>query len=93
MRTPQTDLGLTLLFVVPTVLGVLHLQFYLFVKVCREMKVLAVSDESNLSAEAFTHFKHSLLESCGPLRLVRMSMKAETLTPEVFSPDSNRVYR
>ena len=58
-----------------------------------EVKVLVVSAsyESNPTAEALTHFKHSLFLSCGPLRVVRTSIKAEMLTPLVFSPASNRV--
>lgn len=34
-----------------------------------------------------------LLQSCGPLRLVRMSMKVATFTPEAFSPASKRICR
>lgn len=34
-----------------------------------------------------------LLQSCGPLRLVRMSMKAATFIPEAFSPASKRICR
>lgn len=71
--------------------------FTLFVQVCvcvftLKWRFWLFQPLMSQTAEAVTYFKHSLLESCFPLCMVRMSMKAETLIPLVFSPASNRVY-
>lgn len=60
--------------------------------VVRSTWTASASDESHLNQGKGSNV-HSLLESCGPLRVVRMSMKVDTSMPLVFSPASNRVCR